>query len=167
VNFESIDWNPELPEFLVTGLPIEIRQETDFPYSLVRTREEAEREAAALGLVLVEPGPNELQIDIDDYESEKVFYTNLEILGRYISVVSSVVIPSKSGGVRKHITVTLVREVTPLERIALQAVLGSDRKREVLSLIRVFQGDENPTLFFEKPLKPMEEIEKEMEVISF
>ena len=46
--------------------------------------------------------------------------------------------------------VNLPCDVANVERIALQAVLGSDRMREFLSLYRHLNGDTDPTLFFEK-----------------
>jgi hypothetical protein len=57
----------------------------------------------------------------------------------------------ESRGGNQHFTVTLKRNITPIERIALQAVLGSDPRREAHSLRRWLAGEKNPTLFFEKP----------------
>lgn len=61
------------------------------------------------------------------------------------------VTPSKSGGEKQHIRVFLPFNVEPVERIALQAALGSDGVRELLSLRRVRGDDPHPTLFAETP----------------
>jgi hypothetical protein len=42
------------------------------------------------------------------------------------------------------------RDLTPIERVTLQTILGSDPKREFLSFNRIENGDEHPTLFFER-----------------
>lgn len=113
--------------------------------------QEATAEAKKLGLSVVIPAPNQLQIDIDDAVSYNVFTRNLGLLKQYWGVGHKSERTSKSGNPeRRHITITLNRDVTPLERIGLQAVLGSDVKREMFSLIRVLEKDAAPTLFFEK-----------------
>lgn len=56
---------------------------------------------------------------------------------------------SKSG--KWHVYLKLRRGLTALERIALQAVLGSDLKRELFSAIRVEIDNENPSVLFETP----------------
>jgi hypothetical protein len=117
-------------------------------------RQEAFDKAKALGFEVVVPKPNQLQLDIDNVESENFFYKQFDILNKYLPVFKTESAPSKSGGEKKHITVTLFRDVTPLERVGLQAMLGSDRKRELLSFIRVLNQDEDPTVFFELPKTP-------------
>jgi hypothetical protein len=39
--------------------------------------------------------------------------------------------------------------VTSIERVALQAMLGSDSIREMLSWLRLRRGIDTPTIFFE------------------
>lgn len=53
-----------------------------------------------------------------------------------------------------HVIVRLRREVTPMERILIQAFLGSDLKREALSWVRLVNDDPNPTIFYTK--KPLQ-----------
>ena len=50
---------------------------------------------------------------------------------------------------------TLTEPVSNEKRILLQALLGSDPVREMLSLIRVLNDDEHPTLFMEKPAQKL------------
>jgi hypothetical protein len=111
--------------------------------------------AATLGLQVMLPSDRELFIDIDCEEDLAHYRAMLEVLkpiaftdGRAL-VIMDRVIPSKTPG-HFHIVVTLDERVTPMERIAFQAALGSDRKRELLSLLRIrLDLDRPPTVFFE------------------
>lgn len=115
---------------------------------------EAQKQAAAKGLIVVHPADDELFVDIDDDASYGVFQENLAVIRRQIAHLdiscSTTPSPSRRSG-RYHIRVKMPRPVTPIERIALQAILGSDRKREALSWCRIETGVGSPTLFFEKP----------------
>lgn len=107
--------------------------------------------AEKAGLVCVFPKPNELQIDIDDAESMKVWKRHRQVLEMYWGIVNEDIQPSRSGKPnRYHITVTVGRGLKDLERCALQAMCGSDRMRELLSLVQVLENDPHPTLFVEK-----------------
>ena len=105
------------------------------------------------GLVVVYPKMDELFLDIDSSEAFGRFEEHLYILDRempgFLLEVRSE--PSASGGEHRHITLTLNRYVAAEERILLQAILGSDPKRELLSYIFFSRGREKPTCFFEKP----------------
>ena len=99
------------------------------------------------GLDVRYPMANELFIDIDDKRSYKVFEENYTLIEGTTGCMPA---PSRRKKDGMHIVVTLNRNVTPIERIALQAALGSDPRREAHSLRRYFAGDPLPTLFFEK-----------------
>ena len=115
-------------------------------YQLSITYEQSRARAVELGQTIVLPEQN--QLSDEDYErfckTEYIISKNeprlIEFYERH---------PSKSGGRKQHITVRLGRAVSNLERIALQAVLGSDRSREALSLLSHFAGHPHPTMFFE------------------
>lgn len=132
--------------------PITQREEDHYAVSY----EHAKENAATLGLEIKLPKPNELFIDIDHEKDYEVFKTQLALLIRQepVTIVSNR--PSKSGLPKRHIVIALFRPVeSELERLVLQAALGSDRKRELLSWVRVKSGEsEHPTLFFEKPGTP-------------
>lgn len=109
-------------------------------------------EAAKRGCIAVLPKPNELFIDIDDEAGLLAFIVSLEILNRdndppwtYTKA------PSPSGKpFHFHITVTLDRDVRDeYERFGLQAILGSDRKREALNWRRQDTDTADPSCFFE------------------
>jgi hypothetical protein len=114
--------------------------------------ERAFHEAKLLGLEVVLPKANELQIDIDSTDDYALFDMHFGILLQYEAAHISRDEPSKSGGEKRHITIGLHRDVTNMERMLLQATLGSDRKREILSWVQERNGDPNPTLFLEKTL---------------
>jgi hypothetical protein len=107
--------------------------------------------AAERGQQVVLPKANELFIDIDNDDSYAWFTMACQILDENeIEYTVTQRPPSRSGG--EHIYVELTDwELTPLERIAFQAVMGSDRKRELLSLLRLFMAiPRPPTVFFEQ-----------------
>lgn len=112
-------------------------------------------QAALDGEIVVLPLPNQLFIDIDDEASMQLFERSLKKIEEYVGVLGYPdITPSRSGNVeRQHIVVTLARAVTQTERILLQAVLGSDLRRELLSYCRITINDPHPTLFLEKGLK--------------
>ncbi|SRR6266700_1463941 len=106
--------------------------------------------AKADNLKIVYPKSNELQIDIDRPEDYAVWQAHRGVLDEYFRIVKVVETPSNEKG-HLHITVTIDGVLNPFERIAFQAVLGSDRKRELLGLIMNKLGHESrPTLFLEK-----------------
>lgn len=105
--------------------------------------------AKDLGLDVVLPEANELFLDIDNEDDYKVFVEVSAILKDYIIAWHSA--PSKSGLPKRHIKVQFSRDVNPIERIMLQALLGSDRKHEAHSIVAYINGHTNPTMFFEKP----------------
>ena len=107
--------------------------------------------AAVEGVDVRYPMANELFIDIDDEKSYYHFNENWPLLGdMFTGQVEFAITPSRRKPEGRHVTVTLPRAITPIERIALQAALGSDPRREAHSLRRYFQNDPLPTLFFEK-----------------
>ena len=124
--------------------------------------------AQAKGLVVVQPGPRELFIDIDDADSFELFLERWEFMqaaiGGSFEERSS---PSRKPH-RRHIYVTLGRPVTDnAERILLQVLLGSDRLHEILSWCSHVRGCDTPTLFFEKPedVRPAPAAESEIPIL--
>lgn len=106
------------------------------------------------GKTVVLPADNQLQIDIDSEEHYVAFLRSAEVVLRNWSDACEIEIeehPSTSGLPRRHITLTLPFAVESWQRIALQAALGSDPVRELLSGTRLMRGDIHPTLFVESP----------------
>lgn len=126
--------------------------------------QEAIDRAKKENLLVVFPKPNELLIDIDNAEDLKTFKRCHNVLEEHFGIVGIETAGSMSGRAdHLHITVTLETEVTDLQRVALQACLGSDRMREILGLVMALSGDPHPTLFLEKIYArcDQEDIEKE------
>ena len=112
------------------------------------------------GMVVLYPKDNELFIDCDTEEHFSNFIELFEILNNNVKIFDPPgekyyeeieIWESKGGSPGKHIIVPLPFDVSSVERIAYQAALGSDPKREILSLIRLKNGDDFPTIFVEKP----------------
>ena len=118
------------------------------------SRKEYVKRIESEGYKVVYPKNHELQIDIDSEEQYKRFCHSMdvvdrnEVLGQMVGSITEK--PSSSGLPKRHITISLVMNVTELERIAWQGALCSDPVRELLSLQRYYLRDEHPTLFKEK-----------------
>lgn len=92
----------------------------------------------------------ELMIDIDSEEAFAFFEQQMEVLVSLETIHFDhyIVRASKSGLPKRHVTVFLVEPIDMTTRILLQAVLGSDRKRELLAFTGLLRGQENPVVFF-------------------
>jgi len=131
--------------------PMNTDLRTDEPYDFNSLKNEmAHKKVADENLLIIYPEDDVLQIDIDNEHSYLLFTNQVMILSKFMQVQKWDVTPSKSGLPKRHITVSLGRAVSSLERLALQAMLGSDRIRELLGFVRLQQGELHPTLFFER-----------------
>jgi hypothetical protein len=111
--------------------------------------EEAVSDARAKGFEVICAAPDRLLIDIDDTESKKHFQRSLGLLRGHFGLVEMERWRSKSGD-GWHI----VLRCNPCDfttRIALQACLGSDRKREALALMMAKDGEPDPSYLFKPP----------------
>lgn len=110
------------------------------------------RRARAKRLLIVEPKPNQLQIDLDGARALRHYGMQFGTLRRagLTKGWRERIAPSKGGGARCHVTITMPRAMDNLTRVCYQAVLGSDPKREAFNLCRVVNGNKYPIAFFEK-----------------
>jgi hypothetical protein len=69
----------------------------------------------------------------------------------------------RSRGGNRHIILRVGMQISDLERVLLQAVLGSDPQREVLAWIRIRQGIPYPSSLF----KPREQADSDDYVCLF
>jgi hypothetical protein len=106
--------------------------------------------AANSGLKVLYPAADELFIDIDNEHSFQLFLKQMDILKKYVGVRGDTITPSKSGFPKRHIVVYLEKPITEVERVALQAMMGSDRVRELLGYVQAKNNDPHPTLFLER-----------------
>jgi hypothetical protein len=119
--------------------------------------ERALTQATLEGLDVVYPQDNQLLIDIDNEHSYRLFNNQLAIVQKFIGgLLGCEEPPSKSGKPWKmHITLTFDDiTFTTLERLALQAMHGSDRIRELLGYVEFKNNDPHPVLFLEKKPEP-------------
>lgn len=93
----------------------------------------------------------QLQLDLDTEESYLYFMQELRKLEKDCDWHFKLhVSPSKSGLPKRHATLTSKKPMPIWQRIALQAVLGSDPMRELLNAKRVLLDDPFPVAFFEQ-----------------
>jgi hypothetical protein len=124
------------------------------------------RRAKETGLRIVEPRPNELQLDIDSiglltfHEMQWSILKKAGITKGWRRKIRK----SKRGGSHVHVTITLPMKLIMwmndsmyalngyenFARVCLQTILGSDPKREAFNLCRVINGNKYPIVFFEK-----------------
>jgi hypothetical protein len=118
------------------------------------TGRDPEEKAKELGLVVRYPSERELFIDIDSQEALDRFEDLYAIFEEHRDHAAAYdVTPSPSGKPgRYHVVVTLSKPVTDQkERIILQALLGSDTKRELIAYLV-----DSRSCFFERPAKAAE-----------
>lgn len=115
-------------------------------------REEYVARMEADGFSIRYPESNELLIDLDSEKALKEFTTRIIRVSHELEInqagmeLSYNVYPSKTEG-HYHVIVKMPFNLDePFERVALQAVLGSDPVREMLSIFRIWLGDKYPSL---------------------
>lgn len=124
------------------------------PYSILGNKDAVER-AKELVLETDFPAVNELQLDLDGEEAIQEYEKRRHLFGKVMGVFAELKTPSKSGNV--HVRLFTQYRLSTAERIAYQAILGSDWKRELFSMRRYVDKDEHPTLLFEKNTIPVEQ----------
>jgi hypothetical protein len=108
----------------------------------------------AQGLQLVEPEPNEIQIDLDTDEDYQEFIHRKEKLESMTGLSFPMEVnPSKSGLPKRHVTITAIGAMDDWQRVAMQMAFNSDPMREFLTVVRLLQGEQRPILFFERRVK--------------
>jgi len=104
---------------------------------------------------LVLPEQDELFLDIDCEDDVPGMMQQLALLtkNKFVCSVTRNT-PSKTAG-HRHIVIKFPQVVDDMTRVALQACLGSDRRREILSVLRLLLKVDRPaTCFFELPSSP-------------
>lgn len=116
---------------------------------IMRTFEQCTEWAEWMGCDLRLPESNELFVDLDSEEAYSHFKHVWPIAKRHFAI-SYKESASKSGLPKRHIVVRLDKDTYTLtEKLVLQAALGSDGRREVMSLVRCMAREENVVVFFE------------------
>jgi hypothetical protein len=89
-----------------------------------------------------------LLLDIDSDTLPDGFMRWLTLLEEQVGVVTYEVFVSKSGN--RHVIITMKQPMDIIERIAWQAILGSDPVREACHLGSVKRNEQNPILLFQR-----------------
>ena len=117
------------------------------------SREQYVKRMQEEGFKMHYPEDNELLLDIDSKRSLDLFKTKFKRFNEEIMLCGEEatyeIKDSKTEG-HKHIIIKLPFKIETMERIALQAVLGSDLVREMLSIFRYWRDDPYPTLLARK-----------------
>lgn len=112
-----------------------------------RSEDEVIKAAHKLGLIAVFPRDDELMLDIDRPHSKDIRILlnreNFKIMKEHLKVRSVLITRSKSNNA--HVYMLLDRTLTEFERMTLQACLGSDSKREMLSALRLIAAGSSVT----------------------
>lgn len=118
---------------------------------ILRSTEQCNEWAKKIGCSVVGATDEQLFVDIDTEAQFNIFKYQIKLLKRHFWFEKDYkVTPSKQGLPHRHITIKLMSPLPLLARIALQACLGSDPTREMLSVRRALDNEENVVLFFEK-----------------
>lgn len=115
------------------------------------TREDYIARSKREGLLITFPAANELQIDLDNDTHRDAFERSFEIFNRELGGNFQMQRTRSKSGAGEHIRIKLGFDLDVWQRIAWQAALGSDPVRELLSCLRAWRGDAQPTLLAEKP----------------
>lgn len=127
--------------------------------SMEDARDAAFAKAVKAGLIVQYPAPNELFLDIDSESDFKECCKRMKKFAEALGISRASYARSKSKNFHVYVEMKEEVELSNIGRIALQAVLGSDHKREALSLVTVSAGCERPTVFFSVPNNPKTAIE--------
>jgi hypothetical protein len=110
------------------------------------------------GCTLITGDNKTLLLDHDTTGQLNVFNGNRRLVHEMYGIES--VEQYRSRGGNDHRIVYLKREAaSPVERILLQALLGSDPKRELLSLRRTHNNHPTPSVLFRPKQKKAEEVQ--------
>lgn len=132
-------------------------------YEIVRSKGDLEAIAEERDCGLLYPRDDEVFLDLDDKTSQDRYYEGLRFINDLLPklILSTKEQPSRSGGNKIHVILKLNQPIMPELRLALQAALGSDQKREILNISRfIICGDPQDCL-----MPPKAKAEKEPVVL--
>jgi hypothetical protein len=134
-------------------MPVELRQVDKSAASYTEHRMEVAREIAEKSNCdVIESDDRSIQLDLDNKAAVdqvlECWSLFLETLAALNTPIESVSAWTSRGGAGLNVNIRLATDLPAGTRIALQAALGSDPKRELLSIMRLGHGMENPSLLF-------------------
>lgn len=118
--------------------------------AILRTYDQMREWAESIDCDVIEATSKQLFVDLDTEAQYTLFKTQIKLLKKHFYYETYKVTESKQGAPHRHVVVTMDKPYPLVTRIALQACLGSDPARELLSIIRAQDGEDNVVIFFEK-----------------
>ena len=112
--------------------------------------EESRRRAQERGLTVRTAGSQEIFLDLDTPESRRRFYAMLPILQKNFKVKNWFAEYSSSRNI--HVTINMDEYILQDARLALQAILGSDPVKEMLTLRRSMDNIQGAVMLFRTPV---------------
>lgn len=117
-------------------------------------KEQAAIEQAKLqGFEIVQGDAFTLLLDLDNPNQRRQFSEMRAMVDFHFQILNEESWESKSGSGRKHVKLLLGKSLGPAERMALQAILGSDPKRECFGIAKLASGIKAESLLFKPPQK--------------
>lgn len=104
-------------------------------------------DAQLRGFIVHQGNSNTLLLDIDSPSAQEQFDRVFPAFERNVTYQKVERWNSKSGN--SHYKITLEEDFTALERVAMQAALGSDGVKELLAIFRIQNGIEEPSILFQ------------------
>jgi hypothetical protein len=125
---------------------------TDFiPEYLLRSSVETRAFARENGWECFAACPFDIWVDLDTSESISGFDELWKLFLELFPDAKIIRRSTSKSGIGQHVYVRMSKGYPDAVRIAMAASLGSDPKREMLSIVRVLNQDPEPVLFFELP----------------
>jgi len=108
--------------------------------------------AKEANFTIIEGTPKTLLLDLDSWEAECRYDAMYSMLCMNFGAREKSRWKSKSGkGV--HVVISLKDDLDETTRVALQAIMGSDPKREMFGIVKILNDVEEPSLLFKPPQK--------------
>lgn len=132
------------------------RKKTQMHNKYTENLAEVIKQKESEGFEVIKPDPYKLLLDIDSPNIDRFMelWQNTDTLGCSFEDFWQ----SKSGN--WHIVLRSSKKLSPKQRVYYQALLGSDQKRELLSLQRIKRRQKNFSVLFKPPDNPTELIIK-------
>lgn len=121
--------------------------------SQLLSRKEALAEAKRDNCSIVTGDDLHILLDLDTPDDEKVYADMLPLVEHHLQIREEKRWRSRNGGL--HVVLASSRPLNVRSRLVIQACLGSDLKKEFLSLVRVWKGIEQPVMLFRPNSAPV------------
>jgi len=111
-----------------------------------KTSEDAAKHAESCGFEVVHGDEKTLLLDIDSGPAFRQFELNRDLVDQLVGIEDYTVWNSQNS--KHHVKLKLKTPLSITMRLFLQACLGSDVKRELLTYKRILEGETEPSMLF-------------------